>query len=90
MERTAFRVQATVPAGSLTQGHTSPHGCAWLSAGRRLTRDVPSSQVWQQGEYSGPTKEMDIDADFVPTAITHPDTYLNKVLLGSEDGRLLL
>lgn len=28
--------------------------------------------------------------DFFPTAVAHPPTYLNKLLLGAEDGRLLL
>jgi len=29
-------------------------------------------------------------ADFHPTAVAHPDTYLNKVLVGAKDGRLQL
>ena len=27
---------------------------------------------------------------FTPTCICHPDTYLNKVLIGATDGRVLL
>ena len=27
---------------------------------------------------------------FTPTCLAHPDTYLNKVLVGSEEGRLQL
>eukprot|EP00898_Chlorokybus_atmophyticus_P000527 jgi/Chlat1/1475/Chrsp12S02073 len=37
-----------------------------------------------------PESVIDLGADFTPTCITHPDTYLNKVLLGSEQGHLAL
>lgn len=29
-------------------------------------------------------------SDFTPTCLAHPDTYLNKVVVGSADGRLQL
>lgn len=29
-------------------------------------------------------------SDFTPTCLAHPDTYLNKVVVGSEEGRLQL
>ena len=33
---------------------------------------------------------MDLGSDFQPTCMAHPDTYLNKVVVGSSDGRLQL
>ena len=33
---------------------------------------------------------IEFDAGFVPTALAHPDTYLNKVVVGAADGRLQL
>lgn len=35
-------------------------------------------------------REIELDQDFIVTSIIHPETYLNKVVLGSEDGRLQL
>ena len=35
-------------------------------------------------------REYDLPDGFACTAVCHPDTYLNKILLGSSDGRLLL
>lgn len=31
-----------------------------------------------------------LPAGFVPSAMAHPDTYLNKVVVGSQEGRLAL
>ena len=33
---------------------------------------------------------MELGAGFQPTCMAHPDTYLNKVVVGSADGRLQL
>lgn len=35
-------------------------------------------------------REYTLPDGFACTAVCHPDTYLNKILLGSSDGRLLL
>jgi hypothetical protein len=35
-------------------------------------------------------REFAVPDGFVTTAVCHPDTYLNKILLGSSDGRLVL
>ena len=35
-------------------------------------------------------REYDLPDGFACTAVCHPDTYLNKILLGGSDGRLLL
>lgn len=35
-------------------------------------------------------REMRLESGFEPTCIAHPDTYLNKVLVGSRDGRMQL
>lgn len=34
--------------------------------------------------------EVDLGADFQPTCIAHPDTYLNKVIIGSSHGKVEL
>jgi U3 small nucleolar RNA-associated protein 21 len=33
---------------------------------------------------------LDMLPDFTPTVVMHPHTYLNKVVIGSQDGRLIL
>ena len=35
-------------------------------------------------------REFALPHGFLPTAVCHPDTYLNKILLGAADGRLCL
>ncbi|KAL4383697.1 hypothetical protein GQ457_15G029390 [Hibiscus cannabinus] len=37
-----------------------------------------------------PIGHIKLDAKFTPTCIMHPDTYLNKVLIGSQEGPLQL
>eukprot|EP00850_Spirogloea_muscicola_P016625 SM000136S00171 [mRNA] locus=s136:118153:124283:- [translate_table: standard] len=49
--------------------------------------------VWhaaKAGEQSAPVKELHLGDSFSPTCIMHPDTFLNKVLLGSQEGKLQL
>uniref|UniRef100_A0A0G4FX48 Uncharacterized protein n=1 Tax=Chromera velia CCMP2878 TaxID=1169474 RepID=A0A0G4FX48_9ALVE len=41
----------------------------------------------EKGELEG---RLPLDSGFSPSAITHPPTYLNKVVIGSRDGRLEL
>lgn len=52
--------------------------------------DDGSVCVWQQGEYHHPKRRWSCGARFTPTAMCHPPTYLNKVLLASEQGALQL
>jgi U3 small nucleolar RNA-associated protein 21 len=33
---------------------------------------------------------MELGAGFTPTCLAHPDTYLNKVVVGSQEGPLQL
>ena len=33
---------------------------------------------------------MDLGGDFAPTCMAHPDTYLNKVVVGGAGGRMQL
>ena len=33
---------------------------------------------------------IELGDDFQPTCMAHPDTYLNKVVVGGDDGRLQL
>lgn len=44
------------------------------------------------GESEGGTATCDaaLEGGFVPTALAHPPTYLNKVLVGSESGAMQL
>lgn len=46
--------------------------------------------MWRIGEYDSPVREIQFEQTFVPTCMTHPDTYVNKILVGSEDGRMQL
>lgn len=47
--------------------------------------------VWEIGTYGIPRREMFIqDKNFRPTCMAHPQTYLNKILVGSADGRVRL
>ena len=60
-------------------------GDALLSLGRdrRLL-------VWRIGDYAAPQQTVLLPEGFDPTCMAHPDTYLNKVVVGAEDGRLQL
>ena len=56
----------------------------------RTEKDVV---VWNIGEYGDPVQSMLIhirDATFEPTCMAHPPTYVNKILVGSSDGRMQL
>ena len=33
---------------------------------------------------------IDLEDDFAPTCMAHPDTYLNKVVVGSQQGSMQL
>ncbi|GBF88408.1 hypothetical protein Rsub_01120 [Raphidocelis subcapitata] len=46
--------------------------------------------VWRIGSYDEPEAVVEFEAGFVPTCFAHPDTYLNKVVVGAADGRLQL
>ena len=52
--------------------------------------DDGSVCVWHQNEYDTPQRRWSCGAAFTPTAMCHPPTYLNKVLLASEQGALQL
>jgi U3 small nucleolar RNA-associated protein 21 len=46
--------------------------------------------LWRVGQYDGPEASLRLPAGFAPTCMTHPDTYVNKVLVGAADGRMQL
>eukprot|EP00889_Picochlorum_renovo_P002478 jgi/Picre1/29508/NNA_004894.t1 len=46
--------------------------------------------VWSIGDYGEPVSELDLGDDFTPTCMAHPQTYLNKIVIGSSDGRMQL
>ena len=46
--------------------------------------------VWRIGEYDAPEHVITLPQSFTPTCMAHPDTYLNKMIIGSEDGRMQL
>lgn len=54
------------------------HLCVWDAFDTSPEKDVKPVREWQFRE------------SFTPTCIMHPDTYLNKVLVGSEEGPLQL
>ncbi|KAL6759017.1 WD40 repeat-like protein [Haematococcus lacustris] len=52
------------------------------TSGQLLTWALPGDPV--------PQASMQLPAGFRPTCMAHPDTYLNKLVIGSEGGQLLL
>eukprot|EP00879_Flechtneria_rotunda_P017827 GHRR01018686.1.p1 GENE.GHRR01018686.1~~GHRR01018686.1.p1 ORF type:complete len:180 (+),score=43.21 GHRR01018686.1:612-1151(+) len=46
--------------------------------------------VWKIGDYQQPQTIIDFGPDFKPTCMIHPDTYINKVVVGGQDGSLQL
>ena len=46
--------------------------------------------VWRIGEYDDPEAVITLPQGFAPSYMAHPDTYLNKLVVGSDDGRLQL
>ncbi|DBB09195.1 TPA: hypothetical protein ACH3X3_007787 [Trebouxia sp. C0006] len=46
--------------------------------------------VWADGIYDTPKVTVDLPEGFTPTCMAHPDTYLNKVVIGSQEGKLQL
>lgn len=45
------------------------------------------ASVWQLLTPCYPARPLP-RSGFTPTCMSHPDTYLNKVVVGSEEGRL--
>lgn len=43
-----------------------------------------------EGQWGTATCDAALEGGFLPTALAHPPTYLNKVLVGSEGGALQL
>lgn len=70
--------------------------CLWKSGELQTTRILllvtifPPTCPFCSGEWSGPESQIELPDDFVPSCMCHPETYLNKVLLGAEDGRMQL
>lgn len=46
--------------------------------------------IWEIGNYSAPLRTIQLPQGFVPTYMAHPDTYINKIVIGAEDGRMQL
>ncbi|GIL66695.1 hypothetical protein Vafri_20180 [Volvox africanus] len=46
--------------------------------------------VWEIGKYDDPLRVIEFCDGFQPSCMCHPDTYLNKVLVGSEGGEMQL
>ncbi len=51
---------------------------------------IPSNHTMASSRLHVMQNEIDLGDDFEPTCIAHPDTYLNKVLIGSSSGQLQL
>lgn len=45
---------------------------------------------WRVGSYEAPEGAIQLPAHCRPTCMAHPDTYLNKVVVGCDNGQLLL
>ncbi|GLI63849.1 hypothetical protein VaNZ11_006952 [Volvox africanus] len=46
--------------------------------------------VWEIGKYDEPLRVIEFRGGFQPSCMCHPDTYVNKVLVGSEGGEMQL
>jgi len=46
--------------------------------------------LWKIGQYNQPFSSIQLPQDFQPTSMTHPPTYLNKVVIGGRGGRMQL
>ncbi|EIE21950.1 WD40 repeat-like protein [Coccomyxa subellipsoidea C-169] len=46
--------------------------------------------LWKIGDFDKPQVSMDLGDGFSPACMAHPDTYLNKVLVGGAKGRMQL
>lgn len=55
-----------------------------------LCPDARRLLVWRVGQYGAPERAVEFEPGFAPTCACHPDTYLNKVVVGAADGRLQL
>ncbi|KAL3149179.1 hypothetical protein ABBQ32_002010 [Trebouxia sp. C0010 RCD-2024] len=46
--------------------------------------------VWAANTYDAPKVAIQLPEGFTPTCMGHPDTYLNKIVIGSREGKLQL
>ncbi|KAI8469981.1 MAG: WD40-repeat-containing domain protein [Monoraphidium minutum] len=46
--------------------------------------------VWRIGAHAAPEVVIEFEQGFTPSCMAHPDTYLNKVVVGSQEGQLQL
>ncbi|GLC36521.1 hypothetical protein PLESTM_000455900 [Pleodorina starrii] len=81
-------------SGVYRGGHVGPVrqlmtlGGLLLSLGGGSERDG-RLVVWEIGKYDEPKRVIEFPPGFRPSCMAHPDTYLNKVLVGSEgEGRM--
>lgn len=67
---------------------------AWDLKRRRMARPAQTKNgEWDsdgEDEETGAMCDAALEGDFLPTALAHPPTYLNKVVIGSEGGALQL
>ncbi|KAG0564859.1 hypothetical protein M758_8G142100 [Ceratodon purpureus] len=60
------------------------------ASGRLCVWEAFETASGEEGVEVKPVREWQFRESFTPTCIMHPDTYLNKVLIGSEEGPLQL
>lgn len=74
--------------------HTAKVNLLLLFGEHILSVDVEGNVfIWAfkgTDENLSPVGHILLDTEFTPSCIMHPDTYLNKVILGSQDGSLQL
>lgn len=58
--------------------------------GTLITWQLPTSPKDSPAKHGEILSKTCLPPDFVTTSVVHPTTYVNKVLLGAEDGRCLL
>ena len=58
------------------------------TAGRAAILGPP--EVFHSGGLWNLQASISVGADFQPTCMAHPDTYLNKIIIGSKSGKVEL
>ncbi len=72
-------------------GHLGPI-LQLLVLGDQLLSLSQDGQVlcWALGQHARPLSRASVPAALQPTCMAHPDTYLNKVVVGGQGGQLAL
>ncbi|KFM26597.1 putative WD repeat-containing protein [Auxenochlorella protothecoides] len=73
------------------RGHTGSVVAMQVLGSTLLTLSTDGTlRAWTLGERAAPLQTLELGPGFTPSTLAHPDTYLNKVVVGSAEGRLQL